>query len=146
MTVLRFHVLGKPVGKERPRAVRTASGRVRVITAKKTEEYEHFVHLAARSAVEQLELEEPLDGALGLSMQIALEVPESWAPERRAAALAGRERPVVKPDFDNVAKAICDAMNGVVYRDDAQIVESSVRKIYGPLPGVLVTIETIGAA
>ena len=31
-------------------------------------------------------------------------------------------------DFDNLAKAICDALNGILYRDDSQIIKCVVEK------------------
>lgn len=46
--------------------------------------------------------------------------------------------PAVKPDVDNYVKTVLDALNGVAFRDDSQIVELSVRKVYardGEAPG-----------
>lgn len=39
-----------------------------------------------------------------------------------------REPDLGKPDVDNVAKAVLDALNGVAYVDDAQVVELRIRK------------------
>jgi len=49
-----------------------------------------------------------------------------------------RIRPAKKPDIDNVIKAWTDAMNGVVFADDCQIVTGSFSKVYGPAPLVAV--------
>ena len=49
--------------------------------------------------------------------------------------------PVKKPDWDNVAKAITDSLNGIVYVDDAQIVSVYVSKRYSAEAGVGVTIR-----
>jgi crossover junction endodeoxyribonuclease RusA len=38
---------------------------------------------------------------------------------------------VVKPDLDKVIRATCDALTGILYADDAQIVDTSARKHYG---------------
>ena len=35
---------------------------------------------------------------------------------------------LVKPDVDNIAKAVLDALNGVAYDDDSQVVELTVKK------------------
>ena len=51
--------------------------------------------------------------------------------------------PIVKPDIDNVAKAILDALNGVVYKDDNQIVELHIKKLYSDEPRVIVKIEGV---
>lgn len=143
MSVVRFHVLGPPVGKQRARVIRTTSGRARTITPTKTKEYEHAVHLKAKSALERLDIAEPLNAPLRVLLQVGIEVPSTWSSSRRAAALSGEVHPTGKPDIDNVAKAVLDAMNSVVYVDDAQIVELTSRKAYGPLAGVLVTVETL---
>lgn len=38
--------------------------------------------------------------------------------------------PTSKPDWDNEGKLVCDALNGIVWRDDAQIADGRVRKRY----------------
>lgn len=48
--------------------------------------------------------------------------------------------PTTKPDWDNIAKNICDALNGVVYPDDKAIVTGSVKKVYSDL-GDCVTVD-----
>lgn len=48
-----------------------------------------------------------------------------------------------KPDIDNVVKAVLDALNGVAYRDDTQVIELHVRKSYSEKPRVEVCIEKI---
>ena len=47
------------------------------------------------------------------------------------AALNGELKPTVKPDLDNIAKIVADALNGLAYRDDSCIVDLVVRKRYG---------------
>lgn len=54
---------------------------------------------------------------------------------------AGFIRPTTKPDIDNVQKAVMDALTGVWYVDDSQIVESHVGKWYSENPRVEVTVE-----
>ena len=47
-----------------------------------------------------------------------------------------------KPDLDNLEKRIWDAMNTVVFADDAIIIEKrEVRKIYHPVPHILIILE-----
>ena len=55
--------------------------------------------------------------------------------------LDGKILPAKKPDIDNVVKAVLDALNGVAYRDDTQVVELHVRKSYSEKPRVEVSIE-----
>lgn len=51
--------------------------------------------------------------------------------------------PVKKPDADNIAKIICDALNGIAYRDDTQIISLKVLKIYDKGSGVQVNIKEL---
>ena len=69
-------------------------------------------------------------------------VPRSDSKAVKDAKLAGTILPTIKPDCDNIAKIVCDALNGLAYADDKQIVECSVQKRYGDLPRVEVTIDS----
>ena len=57
--------------------------------------------------------------------------------------LTNKLLPAKKPDTDNIAKAILDALNGLAYYDDAQIVELTVAKRYGTVPCVEVVISEV---
>ncbi len=46
-----------------------------------------------------------------------------------------------KPDCDNIAKIILDALNGLAYDDDAQVVKLYVEKRYGAFDHVTVVLE-----
>jgi Holliday junction resolvase RusA-like endonuclease len=74
-----------------------------------------------------------------------IEPPSSWSSVRRERAIAGEIAPTVKPDFDNLQKNVFDALNGVVYRDDAQIVSSTVEKVYARKSRVHVRVEPMDA-
>ena len=47
-----------------------------------------------------------------------------------------------KPDLDNLLKALKDAMTGIVWHDDAQIVSLSARKDYGDVPGIKMVVRS----
>ncbi len=51
-----------------------------------------------------------------------------------------------KPDFDKIAKIVVDALNGIAWVDDCQIVSASVSKQYGASPRVEVVAYEIEAA
>ncbi len=85
--------------------------------------------------------ESPLTGPLSLRISAVFPVPASYSRRRRAECLAGEEWPAKKPDYDNVAKLVTDALNGVFYRDDCQICACQVIKIYGDEPCVSVVLE-----
>ena len=50
-------------------------------------------------------------------------------------------KPTKKPDADNIAKAVCDALNGIACKDDSQVVDLTVRKHYSKFPRVQVFIS-----
>jgi Holliday junction resolvase RusA-like endonuclease len=88
-------------------------------------------------------LPEPRACACSLHIDIVCSVPKSATKRFAAQALAGHARPTKKPDADNVLKAICDGMNGVVWKDDVQAVEVRLSKRYGSTPGVRVRVEAL---
>ena len=55
-----------------------------------------------------------------------------------AAAIAGVIQPTTKPDVSNIVKGIEDALNGIWYKDDSQIVHEYSMKQYAREPGVIV--------
>ena len=46
-----------------------------------------------------------------------------------------------KPDSDNILKAVADALNGVAYHDDVQVLDMHITKIYGIQEGLDVIVE-----
>ncbi|HET8744295.1 MAG TPA: RusA family crossover junction endodeoxyribonuclease [Ramlibacter sp.] len=134
--ILQFIVPGQPVGKGRPR-VGKVGGFSRLYTPEKTVSYESLVGYSAAQAMAGRPL---LLEAVTVGMEIRLAVPASWSKKKQAAALAGAIHPTTKPDIDNVEKAIFDGMNGVVWKDDVQVVSVVKAKRYSDTPGVEVTV------
>ncbi|MGP3789787.1 RusA family crossover junction endodeoxyribonuclease [Pseudomonas sp. B392_1p] len=139
---IKFVVPGTPQGKGRPRAARTGRG-VRMYTPKKTEEYEALIAREAEKAMQGREL---ITGPVLLEMRMMHPVPASWSKKKRAAALEGDVMPTVKCDADNCLKAICDALNGVLWRDDTQVVNVSLAKRYDEMPRVEVRVVPLMAS
>ena len=120
----QVHVVipGQPVGKGRPRF-----GNGRAYTPAKTRDYEKKISNAAY--IEMAELE-PAATPVRLVILAQFEIPKSWAKWRKEAATVGAYRPG-RPDIDNIAKAVLDAFNGIVYVDDAQVYDLQIKKTYG---------------
>ena len=140
---IEFFVPGTPVGKGRPRAARRGAGVV-MFTPEKTAGYEALVAATAAAALAggmRIGTSQLLDGPLAAMLEMQFPVPASWSKAKRARALAGAEWHTSKPDADNVAKAILDACNGVVFRDDAQVVMLVAAKAFSEEPGVRVVIR-----
>jgi len=81
------------------------------------------------------------DGAVKMSIYISKAIPKSTPKKTAAMMKSGEIRPTKKPDVDNYIKSICDALNGVAYVDDSQIVEIRCRKYYDDGQGERVEIE-----
>jgi Holliday junction resolvase RusA-like endonuclease len=86
----------------------------------------------------------PLEGPLDLRFAAYFAVPDSWSAKKKAQALEGIIRPTRKPDADNLVKQ-CDALNGLVFKDDSQITDVAVWKRYSDRPRVVIEIRPIGA-
>ena len=135
---ITFFVPGQPVAKGRPIAGRGFNGRTTLRTPEKTANYESLVALTAMQA-----LHSPMDGPLELGLTVGVQIPASWSKKRQDMAQRGEIAPTKKPDLDNVVKALADGMNGIAYRDDAQIVAMTVRKVYTTTPGVAVELRVL---
>lgn len=134
-----FCIYGEPQGKGRPR-FSTVCGRVKARTPDQTVLYENLVKTEYRS---QSGERFPDDAMLDVRIFAYYAIPKSTSKKKRKAMLEKKVRPTKKPDFDNIGKVICDSLNGIAYRDDAQIVDSMVRKFYSDTPRVVVSISNI---
>ena len=127
-----FVVSGKPVGKGRPRAS-TRGGFVRMYTDAKTLDYEAAIASEAAAAMGDAQ---PFDTPMQLQVSCYYQIPKSWPNRIKQEAIDGDVFPKVKPDLDNVVKAVLDALNDVVYLDDAQVVNLVATKRYSTEPRV----------
>ena len=132
--IIRFTIPGVPQGKQRPRFTRFGH----TYTPEKTRQYEEDVRSAYLEAARDAHFS---DRPVCVEILAFYPIPKSAAKGRRAAMADGSIRPVVKPDCDNVCKIICDALNGIAWRDDAQVVKITVEKRYGETPMVHVVID-----
>lgn len=137
-----FFVPGEPVGKGRPR-VTTIGGHARMFTPKKTADYETLIAEVAHESMQGREL---IAGPVMMELAIRVPVAASWSKKRTAAALTGEVMPTKKPDADNVLKAICDGINGIVFCDDVQVVNVSLSKRFSAKPGVTVRVVPLVGA
>ncbi|MCS3449548.1 Holliday junction resolvase RusA-like endonuclease [Bradyrhizobium elkanii] len=133
---------GAPQGKGRARAF-VRGGHVGHYTPQKTRSYESMIFGAA---VDAMGGRPPFDEPVQVTLRAIFPVPASWSERKRQKAIVGEIKPAKRPDLDNVVKTWTDAMNGVVFVDDAQIVWMSLEKRYGPAALVVCTVQPIGGA
>lgn len=137
--MIEFIVMGNPQGKGRPRFSRVGKF-TKTYTDARTKMYEESIASAARL---HMFPNEPLETPLCVRLDVYVPIPKSYSKKRTDACLKGEERPTKKPDIDNIAKAFLDAMNGIVYKDDVQVIRLLVTKKYHIQPHVIITVNEI---
>jgi Holliday junction resolvase RusA-like endonuclease len=135
--MVTFKVEGTPVPKARARHVLHGT-RLRSYTPEKTRTYEALIKEAAKQAMGSTE---PLETPVTLYLYIRVPIPKSCTKKRLEAIANGSEKPIKKPDASNILKSVEDGMNGVVYKDDSQIVNIHVTKVYSSQAGVDVCVK-----
>lgn len=105
MTALRFTIPGRAVGKGRPRVTRNGTR-----TPERTKQWERLVALVATPELMRARKSWRMDADYALSVQVHI-----------ANTKEGKRRVGDCPDLDNVIKAVADALNGLAYEDDRQV-------------------------
>lgn len=113
-------VEGKIKGKARPR-FSTKTGRA--FTPGDTINYENWIKCCYQ---EQCGIF--IDGPVKARIEVYYKIPKSYTKKRVQAIRDGLEKPLKKPDSDNIAKIVLDSLNKIAFDDDAQIVELIVIK------------------
>lgn len=131
----KFEVLGEIVGKERPRVNMYT---YRVYTPNKTKDYEFLVQQYFRM---QYPKYETLKGRISINIIAYLKIPQSTSKTKVQEMLENKISPTKKPDVDNIAKSILDAMNGVVFEDDNQVSKISVEKRFALEEKAVIEVE-----
>lgn len=138
--MIAFSIPGEPVAKGRAK-VSTVNGHVQMRTPTKTVNYEAKVGLIASQA---MGAKAPFKGPVSLTIQAVFKIPKSWSKKRLAANFDDPEYVIKRPDLDNIEKAICDGMNGIVFVDDSQVAAIGYScKVYGDRPRVDVTVSEL---
>lgn len=137
--IYRYVIPGPAVPQGRPR-ITTANGYPRVYDPQKSSEYKKYVRACV---VQQGRPEKLLTGALRVDTVEYRRIAASLRKAQRVEAARGTIRPITKPDMDNVEKAVWDALTGLVWKDDAQVVDGRRAKFYSDVPRVEIEIEEL---
>ena len=78
------------------------------------------------------------DGPIDLSIRFIITRPASISAKKRP-------HPTTRPDLDNYIKTVLDASNGLLWKDDAQIVRLVAEKVYGTSPSIEITVKSFEA-
>ena len=136
MDEIAFTVFGEPCAKSRPRV--TKSGHAYM--PEKTVAYENLVKLTYMNEVGR-----PLpygeQAQVHVEILACMSIPKSTPKKKRELMLLGFIRPTKKPDLDNIIKAVCDALNGLAFRDDSCVTSLKAIKKWDSVPKVVITIK-----
>ena len=134
--IAKLNIVGKVIGKQRPK-FSSRGGFVKTYTPDQTINYENYVKMLWLQSGQ-----EKLTGNIKATIDADFLIPKSFS-KKKQAALDGAYCSK-KPDCDNIAKSILDALNGIAYDDDSQIVELTVRKYYsGSGEGAILILEEV---
>lgn len=132
-----FEIPGVPMAKQRHRMTKGGHS----YTPEQTVNYENFVKVCFMAANENKVVywdNEPLT----VHILAMFPIPKSYSKTRRDVCISGRISPSTK-DCDNIAKIICDALNGLAYSDDKHINLLVVNKVFTEdLPKVRVLMSS----
>lgn len=132
MTGATIVIIGEPVGKARPRFSRR-SGTVYTPSATKKKEAE--IEKAWKSGLF------PKDVYLRVKIEAFFSIPKAFSKAKYAMAIDGILKPAKKPDADNILKLGLDALNGVAYADDKQVISCECIKAYAKTPQMVITVS-----
>lgn len=132
-------VEGKVEGKGRPRFKKVGNF-VQTYTPKNTRYYEKMI---ADAYKEQSGVLYPTEMPLKLRIRAIIGIPSTFTKKKKSRAIQGELRPTKKPDADNIAKSVLDALNGVAYADDKQVVDLGIKKYYGEVERVEIEIQEV---
>lgn len=137
---MNFIVEGKPQGKARARTFYDRNtGKMRSVTPEQTKSYEDLIRWSYVAAGGQY----LGDKVLQVDIQAFYPIPKSFNKAKRHAATFEQIRPTSKPDCDNIVKVVLDALNGVAYYDDKQVVCVSCNKYYGERGYLHISIDEL---
>ena len=137
MSKYEFEIKEKAIGKERPRY---SAKTHRMYTPTRTSSFEEKVQWAFKSKY-NIQLEpstKPFKAKI-----IAVFKPAESLSKKKKEELLFKINYTKKPDADNIAKAVLDSLNGLVYKDDSQVTALLVLKDYGIENKVIVELEEL---
>lgn len=137
MRKFEFSIFCEPKGKGRPRF---NSWTGRAYTPKDTREYEEFIRQEFLSGYPKAKA---IETPIRISIVAYHGIPKSYSARRAEDCFNGTEKPAKKPDVDNIAKAVLDALNGIAFLDDKQVIAMRVLKAWHYVGHTDVVIEEV---
>lgn len=140
--VYRIFVPGKPEpgGSKKGFAIpdKDRPGKYRAILTEVNRKSKPWRQSVAWAAKELIGM--PIEGPIEIEFKFFMPRPKSHYG-RRGLRPAAPALPTVKPDVTKLIRSTEDAMKGIAWIDDSQVVDQHGRKVYGTRPGALITIR-----
>lgn len=133
---MRITIPIEPVSQLRPRAT-SRGGYTRVYDPPKVKTYKDSI----RTFLEGYPIKKFSDVELDVKAKFYLPVQKSISKKERERRLSHKKRPDKKPDIDNLQKSLLDALNGIVWDDDAKITHIEAWKFYSEKPRTEIEIN-----
>ena len=130
-----FEVEGTIVGKQRPR-VNMYTGNV--YTPNKTKDYEEWIKQSFFIKYPKFDI---ITNRVKIEIIAYLKIPKSTSKKMAEKMLDDEISPLKKPDIDNIAKVVLDAINNYVIKDDIQVSKMRVEKKYSENEKLIIKIE-----
>ena len=86
---------------------------------------------------------EPLLGAVSVDILFIMPMPVFVSKTKKKQMLDQEVYPHKRPDLDNMGYLVTNAMKELVYKDDSQIVDLTMRKRYGEQPKIVIKVKSI---
>lgn len=136
MTAISFTVTGIPAPQGSKRHIGNG---VLIESSKRVKPWRADIREAAISSMIG---RTPLSGPLDVNLTFRLLRPKGHFGAKGLRPSAPTF-PAVRPDLDKLTRAALDAIKGVVYADDSQVVRIDVAKVYADVPGLRATVAEI---
>ena len=133
---INFTVPGLVQGKQRPRRAGNIKG---TYTPAKTVNYETYIK--ELFAVKYPDFV-PIDGAVQMALLAYYPIPKSKSKYVKQEMASGARAPTVRPDIDNIIKIVMDALQGLAFMNDTQVVSVRGIKRYGDQPRLEISVSS----
>lgn len=136
--------LAAPAGSKRGFVNRRTGGVIITDASKRSKPWQARVAAAAAEAMDG----PLLDGPLELTLVFVLPRPKGhYGSGRNASSVRASAPafPTVKPDVSKLVRAVEDALTGIVWRDDAQVIAQHAYKEYGEQARCMIEVGSLQA-
>lgn len=139
--MIEFTVYGEPVAQGRPRAGKDYNGNLVMFDPGKSKDYKRYVAMVAS----KVKPDQLIDAAISLTVKVFRPIPSKYMTKPKLAQIEkGTLLPTSKPDLSNYIKGVEDAIEGIILKNDSQVVDyGKSGKWYSDNPRIEVSIEVI---